>query len=58
MRASGTTNDTEMPVIMDIQTAGDVKLRMEDGAVIDVAFLGGNFRGPQKFAINTRLLGI
>lgn len=55
--ADGTTNGIDLPDIMDIQTAGDVKLRMEDGSVVDVVFLGGNFVGPQKFAINTRLPG-
>lgn len=57
IRADGTTHDIELPDIMDIQTAADVKLRMQDGTEVDVAFLGGNLGGPQKFAVNTRLPG-
>ncbi len=55
--ADGVAHDIELPDIMDIQESGDVKLRMEDGIEVDVAFLGGVLDGPQRFVINTRLPG-
>ncbi|KAA3531262.1 MULTISPECIES: hypothetical protein [Agrobacterium] len=55
--ADGVAHGIELPDIMAIQECGDVKLRMEDGTEVDVAFLGGVLDGPQRFVINTRLPG-
>ena len=57
IRADGIANDIDLPDIMEIQESRDVKLRMEDGTEVDVAFLGGALDGPQRFVVNTRLRG-
>lgn len=56
--ATGYADGINLGSIMDLQTASNVKLRMSDGLVVDIAFLGGNLDDAQRFAVNTRLPGL
>lgn len=54
-RADGLADGVDIKDVIDIQSTNDVRLRTADGKIVDIAFLGRDAFGPQRFGVNTPL---
>lgn len=56
--ARGVAEGLDVADIMELLGHHGTQLRMSDGLEVDIAFLGGQMDGPQRFVVNTRLPGL